>query len=225
MPVIQVEMEVPEEIYKRITSGDFIRYGGVVRDHAGRIVKHLSEIDVFTNEHTRLAKTVGPSNGFSGIAKIKELVSEHKVASAGVGIAAASGIAYLAYKAIKSGQEKETTAISLSDNSFDEAWKNYIESLNSMRLDEAVLDKLRSIVDDIIDCIIDSNRNNTLISIDEKQFNTILTIVYDYTLKLAAINNVQIEDIPQPNFNSESSAFIKLSKYLDAQKEIFEKAS
>ena len=28
--------------------------------------------------------------------------------------------------------------------------------------------------------------------------------------------------MPLPNFNSESSAFIKLSKYLDAQKEIFE---
>ena len=214
MSIILVQLEVDDKMEDLIESGELIRYGGVVRDHAGRIVKHLSEIDDYTNEQIR------SSNGFSSIAKIKDLASEHKVASAGIGIAAA-GISYLAYKAIKSGREKSATDISMSESSFNEAWKCYIEAVNSMKLNETVLDRLRREVDSIIDCIIGSNRERTVISIDEKQFNAFLTIVYNYTLKLAAANNVQIEEMPLPNFNSDSSAFFKLSKYLDTQKEIF----
>lgn len=43
MPVVQVPLYVEPEIYKGLLSGDLIRHGGVIRDTAGHIIKHLAD--------------------------------------------------------------------------------------------------------------------------------------------------------------------------------------
>lgn len=44
MPIAQVVFEIPGEIKVGLANGSLIRHGGVVRDSAGHIVKHLEEI-------------------------------------------------------------------------------------------------------------------------------------------------------------------------------------
>ena len=42
----QVAFDVPKEIALGLASGEYVQYGGVVRDAAGHIVKHLEPADV-----------------------------------------------------------------------------------------------------------------------------------------------------------------------------------
>lgn len=44
MPIEQVVFEIPAEIKVGLANGSLVRHGGVVRDLAGHIVKHLEEI-------------------------------------------------------------------------------------------------------------------------------------------------------------------------------------
>lgn len=46
MAVAQITFEIPLEIQKGIDEGTLIRFGGVVRNQAGQIVRHLMEIPV-----------------------------------------------------------------------------------------------------------------------------------------------------------------------------------
>lgn len=46
MSVIQVAFDIPPAIQKGIDEGTLIRFGGVVRDTAGHVVKHLDEVTI-----------------------------------------------------------------------------------------------------------------------------------------------------------------------------------
>ena len=44
--IIQPTFYIPPDIAAGLLSGEFIRYGGVVRDAAGRLVTHLKEVSI-----------------------------------------------------------------------------------------------------------------------------------------------------------------------------------
>ena len=49
----QVAFDIPKEIALGLASGEYVQYGGVVRDAAGHIVKHLEPADVSNAATTR----------------------------------------------------------------------------------------------------------------------------------------------------------------------------
>lgn len=218
MPVIQVDMEIPAEIYEGIISGNLIRYGGVVRDQAGRIVKHLNEVSSRSNNHTQLTKARELPNELSNLHKLKKFASEHKMVIFVAGLVIIGYIGYKAYENNKPSKDEINSIQPVSNSNFDVVLKNYLEAINSKNLDETTLDKLISNVDHIIDC----DDENVILSIDAEKFKSILGIVYDYTLVFATLNNVQIEEMPLPDFDDENCVFYKLKKYLDAQKKVFQ---
>ena len=218
MPVIQVDMEIPAEIYEGIISGNLIRYGGVVRDQAGRIVKHLNEVSSRSNNHTQLAKARELPNEFSNLRKLEKFASEHKVLIGVAGLVIICYIGYKVYEYNKPAKDEMSSIQPLSNSNFDVALKNYLEAINSKNLDETTLDMLISNVDHIIDC----DDENVVLNIDAEKFKSILGIVYDYTLEFASLNNVQIGEKPLPDFDDENCVFYKLKKYLDAQKKVFQ---
>ena len=53
----QVAFDVPKEIALGLASGEYVQYGGVVRDAAGHIVKHLEPVNVSNAATTRSRNT------------------------------------------------------------------------------------------------------------------------------------------------------------------------
>ena len=46
MAITQIAFKIPPEIQAGIDAGALLRFGGVVRDRAGHIVKHLEEVSM-----------------------------------------------------------------------------------------------------------------------------------------------------------------------------------
>jgi hypothetical protein len=61
-----VNFHIPPDIQSGLASGDLIRYGGVVRDGAGQLVKHLKEVPLSESGRDaaqRLAASLKRENG------------------------------------------------------------------------------------------------------------------------------------------------------------------
>ena len=46
MPVQQIAFDIPPLIASKLLTGEYIQWGGIVRDQAGRIVKHLKPVQI-----------------------------------------------------------------------------------------------------------------------------------------------------------------------------------
>ena len=46
MAITQIAFEIPPEIQAGIDAGTLLRFGGIIRDRAGHIVKHLEEVSI-----------------------------------------------------------------------------------------------------------------------------------------------------------------------------------
>jgi hypothetical protein len=71
------------------------------------------------------------------------------------------------------------------------------------------------------------NNENGTISIDfsAEQLNTLVTLVFDYTRKLAEVNAVELNELNEPIAVSTNDTIISLQRYLKIQKRIFEKVA
>ena len=81
MAIIQPPLHVPDDIAARLLTGELVREGGVVRDLARRLVKHLREV----------SSTEGAEEDvLSGVTK---LLTNPRSAAIGLGVVAAAATA------------------------------------------------------------------------------------------------------------------------------------
>ena len=116
MPVVTDSFYVPPDIQLGLDEGTLVRYGSVVRNTAGEIIKHLDPIDDIDQE-TR-----------------KHLPTGVKIVLGAFGLAALAGTGYLAYKG---GQ-----IICLNFNLNSEL-KKYLEEVRNGTLQYETIESLR----------------------------------------------------------------------------------
>lgn len=204
--VVQDAFYIDENISLKLLTGEYRRIGSVVRyatgPHKGKIVKHLDPIELPDN--TKIAQSVG--------AKVIQFVKDNKTTLliVGVGIAVvgtATGICY----AVKKAREPKVLS------NFRIKLKTYISKVRKGNLEEKTIKEL-------IDCIEelknykDYEKIQIQLSVDE--LDVLVNQIWDYTLKLANSNSINIEKQV-----SCGDAIKNLHRYLYIQRDIFAKVA
>ena len=190
MVVIPINVCVPDDIHRDILSGK-LRLQGLVKDNDNKVRRHLPTISQAVK---------------NGAKKAVAVIKCHKTASIVVGTLLAIGAGAAITAACLSKRKKEAV-ITL----FNENLEKYLSSLVDGTLSSCVIDDLIKSLDNLQDMGISIN-------LSPAQLGAIVLCVYDYTLKLAQVNNRDIEPV---GLKENAENIIDIRKYLLIQKDIF----
>lgn len=204
MAVVQDAFFIPDDIATGLATGLYRRIGSVVRyatgPNKGRIVKHLDPVNL---------KAVEQARGIG--VKTLQFVKQHKKGTIiTVVSAAAIGTGLVIYNKIKNHEPKVLMK-------FRVALRAYIEAIRKGNMD---IDK----INDLMKCLGAlkeyKDYDKIRIQLTTEELEVLVGRIYDYTVKLAKDNDVELsdEDLLQKN---NSDTIINLEMYLKAQKRIF----
>ena len=193
---------IPEDIATGLAIGTYRRIGSVVRyssgPNKGQIVKHLKPIEL---EATEEAQSLG--------AKALQFASQHKK---GIGIAligaVALGTCWWGYTKWKNREPKEL-------KEFRIALKMYVDAIRNGTMN---IDLINSLMKSIEALKKHSNYKDIVIQLSIDELETLVSRIYEYTLKLAEDNNVKLSS---EELITSQTVIINLTSYLLAQQRIF----
>lgn len=206
MAIAQDAFYIPDDIATGLATGLYRRIGSVVRyavgPNKGQIVKHLQSIDLKAAEQ---AQGLG--------AKALQFVQHHKkeVGIAAIG-AAVVGVGIWGYNKWKNHEPKVLTE-------FRAALKTYIDAIRNGNMD---IDKINGLMEALEALKQHKDYEKISIQLSAEDLEVLVGRIYDYTIKLAADNAVDLSD---EELNLNNGAIINLQSYLKAQKRIFEEAA
>lgn len=206
MAIAQDAFYIPDDIATGLATGLYRRIGSVVRyavgPNKGQIVKHLRPIDLKAAEQ---AQGLG--------AKALQFVQHHKkeVGIAAIG-AAVVGVGIWGYNKWKNHEPKVLTE-------FRAALKTYIDAIRNGNMD---IDKINGLMEALEALKQHKDYEKISIQLSAEDLEVLVGRIYDYTIKLAADNAVDLSD---DELNLNNGAIINLQSYLKAQKRIFEAAA
>lgn len=206
MAIAQDAFYIPDDIATGLATGLYRRIGSVVRyavgPNKGQIVKHLQPIDLKAAEQ---AQGLG--------AKALQFVQHHKKEVGIVAIGAAVvGVGIWGYNKWKNHEPKVLTE-------FRAALKTYIDAIRNGNMD---IDKINGLMEALEALKQHKDYDKISIQLSAEDLEVLVGRIYDYTIKLAADNAVDLSD---DELNLNNGAIINLQSYLKAQKRIFEAAA
>ena len=206
MAIVQDAFYIPDDIATGLATGLYSRIGSVVRyavgPNKGQIVKHLQPIDL---------KAAGQAQGLGE--KALQFVQHHKkeVGIAAIG-AAVVGVGIWGYNKWKNHEPKVLTE-------FRAALKTYIDAIRNGNMD---IDKINGLMEALEVLKQHKDYDKISIQLSAEDLEVLVGRIYNYTIKLAADNAVDLSD---DELNLNNGAIINLQSYLKAQKRIFEAAA
>lgn len=210
MAVVQDAFFIPDDIATGLATGLYRRIGSVVRyatgPNKGRIVKHLDPVNL---------KPAGQAQGI--IVRALQFVKQHKKETIiTVASAATVGTGLVIYNKVKNREPKVLTEFRMS-------LRAYIEAIRKGSMD---IDK----INDLMKCLsaLKEYKGYDKISIQltTEELEVLVGRIYDYTVKLAKDNDVELSDTDIGIIEKNSGSTISnLENYLNAQKHIFEKVA
>lgn len=207
MAIAQDAFFIPDDIATGLATGLYRRIGSVVRyavgPNKGQIVKHLKPVDLKATEQTQ---------GI-GVRAIQFMKQHKKGTIITLAAAAAAGTGIVIYNKLKNHEPKVVAA-------FKASLRVYIDAIRSGNMDTMIIDNLMQSLDEL-----KNNKDYEKISIQltTEEIGVLIGRIYDYTIKLAEDNHVNLEGegICISN-NQNTDTIVNLQNYLKAQKKIFE---
>lgn len=207
MAIAQDAFFIPDDIATGLATGLYRRIGSVVRyaigPNKGQIVKHLQPIDLKAAEQ---AQGLG--------AKAIQFVANHKkeVGIAAIGVAIV-GAGVWVYTAWKNHEPKVLTE-------FRATLKVYIEAIRTGDMSVEKIDALMVALEELKK---HKNYDKISIQLTTEELEVLVGRIYNYTIKLAKDNNVELTDDELRTSRAKNTGtIINLQNYLKAQKRIFE---
>lgn len=209
MAIAQDAFYIPDDIATGLATGLYRRIGSVVRyavgPNHGQIVKHLNPIDIKAAEQ---AQGVG--------AKALKFVKGHKKGTIiTLVIAAATGTGVYVYNKVKNHEAKVVTK-------FRASLRVYIDTIRNGDMD---VEKINSLMDSLEQLKAHKDYKKISIQLTTEEFEILVGRIYDYTIKLANDNNIELAEDELKHSKNCADAIINLRSYLEAQKRIFEDAA
>lgn len=207
MPVVQDAFYIPDDIATGLATGLYRRIGSVVRyavgPNKGQIVKHLKPIDLQVAEE---AQGIG--------VKALQFVKEHKKGTIiTVAAAAIVGTGAFVYSKVKNHEPKVVTE-------FRTALRVYIDAIREGNMD---IDIINNTMDALEELKQHKNYEKISIQLATEDLEVLVGRVYEYTIKLAKDNDVELpEGELRASHAKTVGTIINLQNYLKAQKRIFE---
>lgn len=206
MAVVTESFDIPMDIMTKLATGEYRRIGGVVRvaigPNKGQIVKHLEPVKM---EQADQIQKVG--NKIMQVAKNrkKELII-------GALVTGAITVDGVVYHKIKS-REPEVV------QNYHAALRDYIDDVRSGKLS---MESINRLMDSLEELKQNKNYEKIKIELTTEELNVLVNRIYEYTIKLAKDNSV---DLTNNELSSSDNILLNLQKYLLAQKHIFELAA
>lgn len=208
----QVAFEVPAEIGVGLASGKYVQWGGVVRDGAGHIVRHLKPADVQNGAN----KALRIANQAVQLAKQNKKVAIAALAVAGV--AAVGGGVYAGVTRVRHSKEDAMRKKRMAD--FSSAFSEYLKALGEGELTIETIDRL----EDAIAALNDGKEDFT-VEIQGEQFEDIVKSVRDYTDRLSKANGGKTSNAVLKLFEKKPNDAEGLRECLNTQREILLRAA
>lgn len=210
MPVQQIAFDIPPVIASKLLTGEYIQWGGIVRDQAGKIVKHLKpvQIEQAGDQAMDVAKA------------IKSIARNNKNAVIVVGVTvAAAAIAggTAVYQHIKKSKQN---AVAFSD--LNEALAGYMSAIDEGNLNVEQLDKAIAAIDAVIERL---GGEGAKVEIEGETFTNIMRIIRDYTERLCDANSSTFDGKVIEMPRASDGTLENLRDYLKFQRSIFEIAA
>ena len=204
MAVEQITFEIPPVIQQGIDNGTLIRFGGVVRNKAGHIVKHLKETSVSKADNNASKN------------QIMEFAKKNKYFLIGTVIvtAVAAGVTYVVIR----NKKNEDVKIPKCVADFNESFLEYVESIRNGAVNEEKIDRVLIALEEIKK---NHENGNINITFSIENVSLLLVMVRKYTIKFAEANAFEMVEDDCDKENEIGS----LQHYLKIQKEVFERCS
>ena len=208
----QVAFDIPKEIALGLASGEYVQYGGVVRDAAGHIVKHLEPADV-SNDANKAMQVA---------AQAIQLAKENKKAAIGVlavaGVAAAGGAVYAGVTHLQHTKEERARKTAMDD--FNAAFSEYLKALGNSELTVEKIDELENAIS-----AFSGSEKDCTIEIESEQFKSLVKSVRDYTERLSKANSAKSSNVVFKLFEKKPNDISGLKECLATQREILTQAA
>lgn len=210
MPVQQIAFDIPPAIASKLLTGEYIQWGGIVRDQAGRIVKHLKPVQI--EQAGEQAMSVAKA--------VKNIVRSNKSAVVVVGVtvvAAAIAGGAAVYQHIK---KNKRDAVAFSE--LNEALARYMSAIDEGTLNIEKLDNAIAAIDAVIEKL---GGEGVKVEIKGEAFTNLVRVIRDYTERLYEANSMSFDGkvIEMPRVSD--STLENLRGYLRAQRSMFELAA
>ena len=212
MSTAQVDFIIPSDIEQGLQNGTLIRFGGIVRNEAGQIVKHLEEVDDLANEDVKENADPAAEEETNSLNPILEFVKENKILIAGAAAIAAAvgGIVYF----VRRSKKRKQKAVSQCVADFSQALMAYVDAIRLKCVSQEHIDAVLNALD-----AIKENMDKGLIDSGFKLENAalLLEMIKDYTEKLADANGYELPD----GIELRNDNIVDIRKYLAIQKDVF----
>lgn len=206
MAVVTESFDIPMDIMTKLATGEYRRIGSVVRvaigPNKGRIVKNLEPVKM---EQADQIQKVGSKIMQVAKNRKKELII-------GALVTGAITVGGVVYHKIKS-REPEVV------QNCHAALRDYIDDVRSGKLS---MESINCLMDSLEELKQNNNYEKIKIELTTEELNVLVNRIYEYTIKLAKDNSVDLTD---NELSSSDNILLNLQKYLLAQKHIFELAA
>ncbi len=204
MPIVQVPLDIPDDIYKDLLNGS-LELLGLVKDNQNRIRRHIPKAKLVKSNEIR-------KGGFL------QVIKQHKVAV--VCVAAATTITGVGVYAYHNWKERKIDVAEEKVSSFRKALKEYLKASKKGKLNTRVVENLLAALDEL-----EKKRwgKDIELTIPASQLNELLFSIFAYTESLAQANSFEIQ-IAKPRFGLRGN-IESLKSYLEIQKQILESAA
>ena len=206
MAVVTESFDIPMDIMTKLATGEYRRIGGVVRvaigPNKGRIVKHLEPVKM---EQADQIQKVGSKIMQVAKNRKKELI----IGALVTGAITVGGVVYHKIK----NREPEVV------QNYHAALRDYIDDVRSGKLS---MESINCLLDSLEELKQNNNYEKIKIELTTEELSVLVNRIYEYTIKLAKDNSVDLAD---DELSSSDNILLNLQKYLLAQKHIFELAA
>lgn len=200
MPIVQVPLDIPDDIYKDLLNNS-LELLGLVKDNQNRIRRHIPKAKLKSDEIKK--------------AGFLQVIKQHKVAV--VCVAAATTIAGVGVYAYYNWKERKIDVAEEKVSSFRKALKEYLKASKKGKLNTRVVENLLAVLDEL-----EKKRwgKDIELTIPASQLNELIFSIFAYTESLAQANSFEIQ-IAKSRFGLRGN-IESLKSYLEIQKQILE---
>lgn len=207
--IVQPTFDVPPRIAASLLSGDFVRYGGVVRDTAGRVVAHLKEIPTPEKATEEVAKRA--ALGFKN-ARVVVTVGTLTLIAVGGGVVLA----------VKKRRKEAEPDVPEDVQSYSLSLRAYLEAIQSGSLDAGIIDRLSADLDAVVAY---GEEGGMTVAFSPEQLATLNKVLLEYTGELAKVNEIELNEAEVTRENAEVGLVVDLRRHLKTQRRIFGEAA
>lgn len=207
MPIIQVPLDVPEDVYRDVLKGK-LEILGMAKDAHHRVRKHIPRAKVAKADKAPEIKKTG----------VLQVIKDHKVGVIVVGVAAAvAGVGTYAYQSWKENKREEAER---RVEDFKKALQEYLNASRKGNLNTKVVDNLLKSIEELEEKKLGKDIELT---IPAAQLAELINSIFTYTESLAKANEFKAK-VKKPKSGTNGS-IVSLKTYLEIQKQILESAA